>query len=95
MTEGRRFREFFRMNVEVIKVLWYLLLRDGLLPEGGAKASGLGTLFFEGVPQGEHGVFGRRRVCRHCRPKDPPQMGLGVCRRHCGMRQYYGECITP
>ena len=57
----------------IVKKTWKLLERDSLLPEG--------TSFYEGVPQAEPRVFGRRRVCRRRRPEDPPQVGLGVYRR--------------
>ena len=34
-TVVRHFHEFFRMRLHVIKILWDLLLRDNVLPEGG------------------------------------------------------------
>ena len=57
--------------------------QEGLPPPRGwpPKAPALGPSFYEGVPQAEPGVFGRRRVCRRRRPEDPPQVGLGVYRR--------------
>ena len=33
------------------------------------------SLFYEGLPQVEPGVFGRQGVYRGCRTKDRPQMG--------------------
>jgi hypothetical protein len=38
----------------------------------------LGPSFYEGVPQAEPGVFGRRRVSRRRQLEEPPQVGLGL-----------------
>ncbi len=46
------------------------------------KASALGTLFFEGVPQTEPGVLSCWRICWRRGPKDPLQMGLVVHQCH-------------
>jgi hypothetical protein len=75
-TKAQHFREFFGTSVLVIKKTWELLERDSLLPEGGRSA--LGPSLYEGVPQAEHLVFGRRRVNQGRRPEDPPQVGVGV-----------------
>ena len=38
------------------------------------------SLFYEGLPQVEPGVFGRQRIYRGCRTEDRPQMGMCVHR---------------
>jgi hypothetical protein len=56
----------------------------------------LGPSFDEGLPQAqaEPGVFGRRRVCRRRRPKDPPHVGRGIYRRSHQPGQSCGEFNT-
>ena len=81
MTETRHFREFRNERARCRKNMG--VAREGLHPPRGwpPEAPALGPSFYEGVPQAEPGVFGRRRVCRRRRPEDPPQVGLGVYRR--------------
>jgi hypothetical protein len=92
-TETRHFREFFGTSVLVVEKTWELLERDSLLPKGGRPKHLLWALHFMKVhpKQGEPEVFGRRRICRRRRPKDPPQVGLGVYRRRCQPVRRGGE----
>jgi hypothetical protein len=81
LKEARLFREFFGTSVRVVKILWALgvcCLGQAQAKGGAPGASALGALFHEGVPQAEPGLLGHRRVYQRRRPKDPPQMGLGI-----------------
>ena len=69
--------------------------RERLPPprEEPPEASPLGLTLLNSVPQAEPGVLDRRRVQRRRRPEDPPQMGLGVHRRHQGADVRNGEYV--
>jgi hypothetical protein len=95
LKEARLFGEFFGTSVRAVEILWELIVCNKLRPRGGApRASALGALFYEGVPQAGPGLLGRWRICRRCQPEDPPQMGLGIRQGHCQAPRRGGE-FTP